>query len=145
MKTLCAAVLLLTASCHLGESSPAVSPTPAGAMPANLVLRTYDVPGGAAPQVRAVLKDVFWLGADGKDSNKFLGRSDIGPDGRLVVMATEGVQDGVQSLIDSLGKRPPKPASTIDTTYWVVFGIGEKGGGTLPPWAHGAGACIAAD
>jgi hypothetical protein len=133
VKTLCTAVLLLTAACHLGESSSPASPTPAGGIPSNLVLRTYEVPGGAAAQVRAVLKDVFWIGSDGKDSNKFLGRSDIGPDGRLVVMASEGVQDGVQTLIESLGKHPPKPAPTIDTTYWVVFATPGKGGGALPP------------
>jgi hypothetical protein len=112
-------VTLLTA-CHFGEA-PNV-PTPAGGIPANLVLRTYDVPGDGAAQVRAVLKDVFWIGSDGKDSNKYLGRAEVAPNGRLAVMASEGVQEGVKAFIDSLAQKPPKPAPTLETTYWLVFG-----------------------
>jgi hypothetical protein len=121
VKRLCLFVTLALTACHLGEAPTAAAPTPAGGIPANLVLRSYDVPGDGAPQVRAVLKDVFWIGSDGKDSNRYLGRSEVGPNGRLVVMASEGVQEGVKAFIDSLSAQPPKPAATIETSYWLVL------------------------
>jgi hypothetical protein len=123
----CALVLL--GACHFGEPS-AAAPTPPGGIPANLVLRTYDVPGDGAAQVRAVLKDVFWIGSDGKDSNKYLGRSEVGPNGKLVVVASEGVQEGVKAFIDTLGQQPPRPAPTIATNYWLVIGTPGKSGPT---------------
>lgn len=134
MKTLTLCACLVLSACHFGEGFAA--PTPAGGIPSNLVLRTYAVPGGAAQQVRAVLKDVFWIGSDGKDSNKYLGRADVGPDGRLVVMASEGVQDGVKSFIESLDQKPPKPAATIDTTVWLVFGLPGKSSPPPPALAE---------
>jgi hypothetical protein len=128
VKTLTLCAVLALGACHFGE--PAASPTPPGGIPSNLVLRSYVVPGGAAQQVRSVLKDVLWIGSDGKGADKFLGRADVGPDGRLVVMASEGVQEGVKAFIDSLDQKPPKPPATIDTDVWLVDGVPGK---SVPP------------
>ncbi len=96
-------------------------------MPQNLVLRSYDVPNGGAEQLRQVLKTLLWIGSDGKDSQKYVGRAEVGPDGRLVVMAAEGVQAGVKSLIESIAKNPPKAPARYALSYWFVFATPGKG------------------
>jgi hypothetical protein len=115
------AVALLFSACDLGRSAPA-----ADTFATKLQLRIYEVPGGAAPQIRSVLKDVFWFGNDNKDSNKYIGRADVTPDGRLAVLASDGVQEGVKALIDSLATHPPAPNPTVRLTFWVVTGTPVK-------------------
>lgn len=117
-------VALLAAVSFL-SSCVASSGAPEPAQP--LVLRSYDVPNDGAVQVRQVLKTLLWMGSDGKDSQKYVGRAEVGPDGRLVVMATEGVQGGVKSLIDALAKNPPKAPARYALSYWFVFAMPGKG------------------
>lgn len=121
LKTPLAVLLVALTSCFPYERG-APEPTAPGSVPSNLVLRSYEVPNNGAAQVVNALKTLLWFGADGKDSQKFIGRADVSPDGRLIVMATEGVQAGVKSLVESLSKTPvqPKPIVTVEFNYWVV-------------------------
>ena len=98
-KSLLLSFALAATGCHLGDTS-AANPM------AGLVLRTYDVPAGQAQRLRAALKEVLWFGSDGKDSNKWVGRVDVGPDGRLIVLASEPVHEGVKALVASVAANP---------------------------------------
>jgi hypothetical protein len=100
------------AACDLGRSKP----------DDGLVLRTYEVPSGSVQRLRAALMEVFKLGAD-KDAPKYAGRADVTPDGRLIVLAPEQVQDGVKGFVDSVMKNPPKGPEAVTLTYWVLTGV----------------------
>lgn len=112
-KSLLLSALLVT-GCHLAENAAANNPM------AGLVLRTYDVPAGQAQRLRSALKEVLWFGSDGKDSNKWVGRVDVGPDGRLIVLASEPVHEGVKALVASVAANPVKEPESVSLTYWVV-------------------------
>jgi hypothetical protein len=120
---------LVFAACKMGGPD---APSTPGGVPGNLVLRSYEVPADGAPQIRSVLKDVLWFGSDGKDSQRWVGRVDLGPDGRLVVLASEGVQAGVKGLIDSLAANPPKPQPALQLDYWLVTAVPGKGAAPGP-------------
>jgi hypothetical protein len=127
------AALLLLAACTPGML-PAEANKPGSAIPSNLVLRSYDVPNGAAPQVKSLLSGLLWFGNEGKDSQKYIGRCDVGPDGRLVVMAPEAVQEGVKGLIAQVASKAPEKQQVIEFNYWLVLGepAKEKGGAPSP-------------
>lgn len=114
------AALLVAATAVVWACKPAEGAAAPGAVPTNLVLRTYEVAGENAAEVRGVLKTVLFWGSDGKDSQKFIGRADVTSDGRLVVLASEDVQSGVKTLVDSVSKHPPKSATSVELTYWLV-------------------------
>lgn len=104
----------------------------ANGVPQNLVLRSYEVPNNGAQRMRGVLKELLWFGADGKDSSKFVGRADVGPDGKLLVLAPESVHDGVKNLVASMTAHPVKEPGTVRIDYWVVTGTPGKSE-ALPP------------
>lgn len=83
-----------------------------------LLLRTYDVPKGSARAVVSTLNSTFWMG----EQQKLPGRASITPDGRLVVLATQNVQVGVQMLVDEVTKHPPSYEQSIELHYFVVLG-----------------------
>jgi hypothetical protein len=83
-----------------------------------LLLRTYDVPKGAARAVVSTLNATFWMG----DQQKLPGRASVTPDGRLVVLATQNVQVGVQTLVDEVTKHPPTFEQSIELHYFVILG-----------------------
>ena len=111
-------VSMLGGSC-LSDRDANPSGTATAGPPANLVLESYEVPNEAAAQVRAVLKDVMWFGAGSNDKGLAVGRAEVGPDGRLVVLASRRVQEGVAELITELGKTT-KVRPTIELSYWMV-------------------------
>lgn len=100
------------------SASPAASPI---ASPPNLVLRSYDVPNGGAQRMRSVLTNVISNGFD-----KPIGRADVGPDGRLLVLAPESVHEGVKGLLTSVAANPVKEPDTVRLDYWVVSGVPGK-------------------
>jgi hypothetical protein len=124
-KSLLLALVLVVTGCHLGDPS-AANPM------AGLVLRTYDVPAGQAQRLRSALKEVLWFGSDGKDSNKWVGRVDVGPDGRLIVLASESVHEGVKALVASVAANPVKEAESVTLTYWIVNATPGQEGQTMP-------------
>ena len=121
--TLLALLSVMLGACCNEERRVHLEGTNPSAPPTNLVLRTYEVPNDGAGQMRQVLKDVMWFGSGGPDNKgQYVGRADVGPDGRLVVLASEGVQEGVKGLIDQMAKNPGKPQPTIEVDYWLVLG-----------------------
>ncbi|MFT3712950.1 MAG: hypothetical protein QM817_35305 [Archangium sp.] len=127
IRTLLASLAALFISCSTSSRSTEInSPTPAGAVPSNLVLRSYDVPNGGAQRMRGVLRELLWFGSDGKDSNKYIGRADVGPDGRLIVLAPESVHEGVKALVANVTANPVKEPGTVRLDYWVVSGVPGK-------------------
>ncbi|MDB4998817.1 MAG: hypothetical protein JWM74_6249 [Myxococcaceae bacterium] len=113
---LAAALAILATACHSAPTEDAN----------NLVLRTYDVPKGSARAVVSTLGDTFWMG-----ENKLVGRASITPDGRLAVLATQNVQEGVQTLIDEITKHPPTYEQSIELHYFVL--LGKPAAGPQPP------------
>lgn len=122
--------VLSLAACDLRARGDAA---PQGGVPTNLVLRSYEVPNGGAQRLRSVLKDLLWFGSEGKDSNKYVGRADVGPDGRLIVLAPESVHEGVKALVASVTTNPIKEPGTIRLSYWVI--TGAPGKSEAPPAA----------
>src|SRR5215467_1923743 len=94
-----------------------------------LVLRIYDVPKGTARPLMATLKDAFWMG----DKNQNVGRSAVTPDGKLAVLATPGVQSGVETLVEEATKHPLVVEQTIELRYWVLLGRPAASPQPLPP------------
>jgi hypothetical protein len=84
----------------------------------SLVLRTYDIPKGSARAVVATLDATFWMG----EQQRRLGRVSITPDGRLLVLASQNVQTGVQTLVDEVTKHPPTYDQSIELHYFVILG-----------------------
>jgi hypothetical protein len=80
-------------------------------------LRTYDVPKGTASSLVTTIKDVMWMG-----DNKNIGRAVVTPDGRIAVLASPGVQMGVQTLVDEVAKHPPTSAQTVELHYFLMLG-----------------------
>lgn len=107
-------VLSFTA-CELRRADP----TPGNGM----VLRTYDVPAGSAQRLRGALMEVFKVGFSDKDTPTFAGRADVTPDGRLLVLAPEAVQEGVKGFVASIAKAGSKGPEAVTLTYWVVTGV----------------------
>jgi hypothetical protein len=107
-----------------------------GGIPEDLVLRTYEVPNNGAERMRSVLKDLFWFGSDGKDSNKYVGRADVAPDGRLVVLAPENVHEGVKALVSATSNVAPKAPESVLLSYWIVTGAPGKHDGVQPELAE---------
>ena len=97
LATLLLCLALTLTGCPLGQSTP-TPPTAA------LVLRTYDVPAGSGQRLRSVLKEVLWFGAEGKDASTWVGRVDVGPDGRLIVLAPESVHDSRSPLAQAFSR-----------------------------------------
>lgn len=104
------------------SACPAAPLTAPDGLPSNLVLRSYDVPGNGAGQLRNVLMNTLRLQSDGKDSAKYVGRAEVTPDGRLLVLGSAGIHDGVSALIANLKASPPRAPPTVTMDYWVVFG-----------------------
>jgi hypothetical protein len=119
--------LAVLALCACPPARTESAPTPAGAVPSNLVLRSYEVPNNGAQRMRGVLRELLWFGSDGKDANKYVGRADVGPDGRLIVLAPESVHEGVKNLVASVTANPVKEPGTVRIDYWVVAGAPGKG------------------
>lgn len=115
LRTALLASLLLFTACP----QPPATATPApGGIPPNLQLRSYEVPNQGAQRLRGVLMQLLWFGSDSKDSNKYVGRADVGPDGRLIVLAPESVHEGVKAIVASVTAHPVKEPGTVRIDYF---------------------------
>jgi len=112
-------LFMLVAACHSQPHDEAIE------------LRTYDVPKGTASLLVSACEKVMWMG-----ENKNIGRATVTPDGRLAVLATPGVQAGVQTLVDEVTRHPPAAATdpTVELHYFLVLG---KPAPTAQPYPAG--------
>lgn len=108
---------LFLSACTLPRSDAHSDPADA------MVLRTYEVPPGSAQRIRGALMEVFKFGFVEKDAPRYVARADVTPDGRLVVLASEQVQDGVKRFVESVAKNPPKGPESVALTYWVLSSV----------------------
>src|SRR5689334_4054265 len=67
-------------------------------------LAIYEVPGGSARELANALSKVLWKGDKGEGS--WTGRVSVAPDGRLLVLATPSIQEGVRAMVEAAGKAP---------------------------------------
>lgn len=88
---------------------------------ADLLLRTYEVPAGAARQLRQALREVFWMDK-GEKKGFAAARAELSPDGRLVILASASIHEGVAALVKDMARRPFPMAQSVDLTYWLVVG-----------------------
>ena len=84
---------------------------------APLELRTYAVPAGTAQETVAVLSRVLPGQGEGATA-----KVTLGPDGRVVVVAPERLQDGVATLIAELAAAGPLATPQVRMDYWLVLG-----------------------
>jgi len=102
-------------SCRADNTASAAEPAP--------LMKTYDVPSGQGPQIRSVINAAL----DRGENNPRLARVELSPNGKLVVVGPQGIQDGVKELLDQLAKEPAQPPPpTISFTYWLVVGKKAK-------------------
>jgi len=114
MKKLAVALVLALSACNVPQASTAP------ARP-EMVLQVYDVPQGAAGDLRQALARV--LDNAPKDSHELpTGRVTVTPDGRLIVLAPEKVQAGVRAVVDQVARRPAVAPPRVDMNYWFVLG-----------------------
>ncbi len=111
------AILVLGTVTALSLSQGCTTPQAADAPdPQSVVeLKTYSVPHGYENEVRTMLQNA--LGGDEA------GRVEMGPSGKLVVLARPSIQDGVQAFIRELEDMESAPAPVpVTLNYWIVVG-----------------------
>jgi hypothetical protein len=89
-------------------------------------LRSFDVPPAHRQQLADVLASVL-------KGDK--GRVQLGPDGRLVVLAPAATQDEIKrEILDPLLNHPPPPLpGSITMSYWMVLARPTKGSAPARP------------
>ncbi|MEZ4237264.1 MAG: hypothetical protein R3F59_14165 [Myxococcota bacterium] len=104
-------LLLLPLALGCAETPP---PLPG---PEPLALQTYAVPDGYADRLVGTLNRAF--ARSGED----IARATAGPGGTVVVAAPRSVLQGVEALVDQVGKLPPEVPRDVQLDYWVVQGV----------------------
>lgn len=113
------AILALGAVAALSLSQGCTTPQAADVpVPGSVVeLKTYSVPHGYENEVRTMLQNA--LGGDENEA----GRVEMGPSGKLVVLARPGIQAGVEAFIRELEDMETAPAPVpVTLNYWIVVG-----------------------
>lgn len=82
-----------------------------------LILRTYQVPAGDAPEVRRTLKALF----DVKNEQVMPARVEVLPDQQLAVYATESTHESVAAVLAQLKAAVPQPLQQVKMSYWLVL------------------------
>ena len=125
---------------------PAAPPAPTvAAEPATSdepLLRTYAVPPEQSRSIEQALASALSTGQDLPP----LGTVERLPDGRLVVVAPPGIQDGVAALIAGLDPAKAPPVRTAELDYWIVVGEPDQtaeGVDTIPVIAPALQAIVA--
>jgi hypothetical protein len=84
-----------------------------------LVLRGYSTPGRAEAWDEAISRILF----NAAPGEQRIGSVEVGPDGRLLVLAPRSVHEGLAELIESRSEAAAADApSSVVTTYWFVAG-----------------------
>jgi hypothetical protein len=114
-------VLLACPAGAPGEPPPLAPPPPAPPPAADAdepLLRTYAVPPEQSRSLERALASAL---SSGKDLPP-LGTVRPLPDGRLVVVAPPGIQDGVAAMLRDLDPSKAPPVRTAEFDYWIVLG-----------------------
>ena len=82
------------------------------------LLRTYIVPPEQSRSIERALSSAL---STGKDTPP-IGTVERLPDGRLLVVAASGIQDGIAALIRDLDPSKAPPVRTAEFDYWIVLG-----------------------
>lgn len=102
----------LSACLLLAACNPAGTPPTTDDVAPVSELRVHAIPDGSGgtlkPQLSLLLKDQ--------------GRVGIAPDGKLLVVAPQSIQDGVAAMVADLGPGQVKAASNVRIDYWIVSG-----------------------
>lgn len=123
MRKILAALVLAVTGCN----PPSIPAPPAKT---DMQLGIYEVPPGTARDLRSALNNA--LQGSGKEGVEAFGRASLAPDGRLVVLAPEKIQQGVRSMVEQVARKPAAVPARADMTYWFVAGKrAEKA--ELPP------------
>ncbi len=98
--------------------APATASALSSAAPARtgLVVKSYDLPAGLAPEVAALVNRLLKRG----DAEPPVGTAEPGASGKLVVAAPAEVQSGVEEIVAQYKDAKPSPPAEIEITYWVV-------------------------
>lgn len=121
-----------TVAQHHAKAEAAQDPVNDGAKskPNELILRTYEVPPSRAEEVASVLSHALRTNKDTPNRGT-VNRLD---DGRLVVLASRAVQEGIAQTCADLVKRPAPPApATVELSYWLVVGSNADSNNSEPP------------
>jgi hypothetical protein len=107
-------VLLFTA-CMAAPVAPTTPVSEAAQEAEQPVLRTYELPEGAAARVRPLLERLLVRGAS-------LGRVEEGLSGEVVVIAAPSLQEGVAEIVARAQTVPPAAVTTrnVRMDYWLV-------------------------
>ncbi|MEZ4452618.1 MAG: hypothetical protein R3B09_24375 [Nannocystaceae bacterium] len=97
---------------------PAATTGPTAASDDTPLLRTYAVPQEQSRAIESALRDALRTGNELPP----LGTVERLPDGRLVVVAPAGVQEGVAALLRDLDPEKAAPVRTAELQYWIVVG-----------------------
>jgi hypothetical protein len=126
--------LLGIALLALGCATPETHPLPPGQ-----VLETYAVPEGYAALMEQALTRALFFG------DEPVGRVIQSPDGRVIVVAPESVQEGVRRLVDQLNAAQPAPRTpaNIRIDYWLLHGRHAETATTEAPASALAGTVAA--
>jgi hypothetical protein len=119
--------LVYLAALALGACAP--SPAPSSPEKPEMQLRFYEVPPSAARDLRNALNSALEGGKESKDAVEY-GRASVAPDGRLMLLAPERMQQSVATMMEQVAKHPNVPPTRIDMSYWFV--AGKHGTGETP-------------
>lgn len=97
-------------------AAPAAPEAAADVGPGEPQLRTYTVP---PEQSRALTRAIRGALAMGKETPP-LGTVDDLPDGRILVVAPPGIQEGIAALLRDVDVNRAPPVRTAEFDYWVV-------------------------
>lgn len=106
-----------------------VPPAETHPFPPGQVLETYAVPEGYSGLMEQALTRVLFFG------DEPVGRVIQAPDGRLIVVAPESVQEGVARLVEQLNAAQPAPRTpaNIRIDYWLLHGRRAEAASTEAP------------
>jgi hypothetical protein len=96
-------------------------------------LQAFDVPAGQRDQIRTVLGDL--LAAD-------RARVQLGPDGRLLVMAPRPLQRQIKEVLDGMHSRAFSTAAAVEVSYWMVLAQPRPPGAAPMPVPPALGSAV---
>ncbi len=108
--TLLIGTLILSIGCGGGSSATTCE--------APLQLRSYEIDPDLGRELAGIINEALARGEDQAP----VGRATVGPAGRLIVAAPEGVLATVEGLVADVAGAAPSPPPVVSVSYWMVSG-----------------------